>query len=148
MTGHQTPPRGGGLRVTGAALVLLASVRSPPAGAADVTAAATAVVVATVQVVSRCARWSVRHPYPAELRHGRDAPAPPVAMAGYAARLTAVTTLGALLLGTAAATGGAALVLAVGSVLVSPSLLRLRRAFREHADPAVRARVVAAVTGG
>ncbi|MGJ7441405.1 hypothetical protein [Aquipuribacter sp. MA13-6] len=129
-------------------LVLVAAVRAGPPDLAEGVAAATAVVVATAQVVSRCARWSVRHPYPAELRHGRDAPAPPVAMAGYAVRLTAATTLGALLLTTAAVTGGALLVLAVGSVLLSPSLLRLRRTFAEHADQGTRARMVSGVTGG
>ncbi len=131
-----------------AGLVLVASVRAGPPDLAEAVAAATAVVVATAQVVSRCARWSVRHPYPAELRHGRDAPAPPVAMAGYAVRLTAATTVGALLLTTAAATGGELLVLAVGSVLLSPSLLRLRRSFAEHADQGTRARMVSGVTGG
>ncbi|WP_380168601.1 hypothetical protein [Jannaschia sp. R86511] len=129
-------------------LVLLAAVRAGTPTPSEAVAAVAAVLVATTQVVSRCARWSVRHPYPAELRHGRDAPAPPVAMAGYAVRLTAATTLAALLLTAAASTGGVLLVLAVASALVSPGLLRLRRAFREHSDHRTRARVVAAVTGG
>ena len=50
--------------------------RRPAPG--ELTAAVVAVPVATLQVVSRCARWSVRHPYPADLRRGRDTPAPPV----------------------------------------------------------------------
>jgi len=131
-----------------AVLVVVASVRAGAPEPSEVVAAVTAVVVATAQVVSRCARWSVHHPYPAELRHGRDAPAPPVAMAGYAVRLTMATTVGALLLSTAAATGAVSLVLAVGLVLLSLSLLRLRRAFAEHSRQETRARVVAAVTGG
>lgn len=130
-----------------AALVLVAAVRAGPPTPSEAVAASAAVLVATAQVVSRCARWSVRHPYPAELRHGRDAPAPPVAMAGYAVRLTAATTVAALLLTGAAAAGGVPLVLAAASVLLSPSLLRLRSAFREHSDHLTRARVVAAVTG-
>ncbi len=62
-------------------LVLLAGLRATPPTPGELTAAAVAVPVATAQVVSRCARWSVRHPYPADLRRGRDTPAPPVAMA-------------------------------------------------------------------
>lgn len=137
--------------VCGTASVVLVVVASVRAGAPDLTeavTAVTAVLVATAQVVSRCARWSVDHPYPAELRHGRDAPAPPVAMAGYAVRLTVATTVAALLLTMASLSGGAGLVLAVGCVLLSPSLLRLRRAFADHARQETRARVVAAVTGG
>lgn len=130
-----------------ALLVVVAALSAVPPNAAEVTAVVVAVVVATAQVVSRCAVWSIRSPYPAELRRPRDTPAPPVAMAGYSVRLSVACTLAALGIATGAVLADGALSVAVGSALLVPSMLRLRRAFRRHQDLAVRAAVAATVGG-
>lgn len=128
-------------------LALLAGLRTGAPTPAELTATVVAVLVATLQVVSRCARWSLAHPYPADLRRGRDTPAPPVAMAAYSVRLSAATTVGALLVGTGVALQSASLSVAVGCALAIPSLLRLRTAFRHHTETSHRSRVAATVAG-
>ena len=49
-------------------------------------------VVVLLQVVGASMRWSLLHPYPADMRSARATPAPPATMVGYSARLAVSTT--------------------------------------------------------
>ena len=131
-----------------AMVVLLASLRAETPSSAEVVATLTAVVVATAQVVSRCAMWSVGRPYAADLRRGRDTPAPPASMAGYSVRLSAATTVGALLIGVGITVERPSLSVGIGAALLLVSALRLRRVFAKHRLLAVRSLVAATVSGG
>lgn len=130
-----------------AVVVTVAGSRTDPPDATEVFVVIGCVVVATAQVVSRCALWSVRHPYPADLRRGRDTPAPPGAMAGYSVRLSVATTGAAVLLGVGLAMDSPRLTAGVALALLLVSALRLRTAFQEHANVTVRSRVAAVVSG-
>jgi hypothetical protein len=100
--------------------------------------------VVTAQVVATCMRWSVRHPYASELRTARDAPAPPLAMVGYAARLAFGTTCVGLLFNASSRLPWAwSLLLLVP--LVMWSAVRLRRTATAWAVPEKRSAVIAAV---
>jgi|GEM_PF-618675 hypothetical protein len=130
------------------AVVVSAALRNGTAPTAtQATAVVAACVVSVVQVVGRCAAWSVRRPYAAPLRGSRDAPAPPVALAGYSVRLATATTLSGILF----ALAGSAPTPAVPAVLTLPFLLSaawsLRRAFEAFERPVVRSRVTAVVSG-
>jgi hypothetical protein len=130
------------------AVVLAAAVRSgTPPTATQATAVAAACLISVVQMIARCASWSVHRPYPASLRGSRDTPGPPVAMAGYSVRLGTATTLSGVLF----AVAGGAPTPAVPAVLTLPFLVSggwtLRRAFESFDRPEVRARVTAAVSG-
>ncbi|MGF1646004.1 MAG: hypothetical protein ACFCVF_03650 [Kineosporiaceae bacterium] len=131
-----------------AAVVVTAALRNgTPPTATQATAVAAACLVSVVQVVSRCAQWSVHRPYPAPLRGARDAPAPPVALAGYSMRLATATTLSGILF----AFASAAPTPAVPAILTLPFLIAggwtFRRAFEAFDRLEVRARVTAAVSG-
>ncbi|WP_336922670.1 hypothetical protein [Aquipuribacter sp. SD81] len=133
--------------VSSTAVVAVASVRAETPSAVGVLAVVCAIIVTTAQVVSRCARWSMRKPYPAELRRSRDTPAPPAAMAGYSVRLSVVTTVTCVALGIAVVLDSVIVAVGVSALLLSFSLLRLRRAALRHADTSERARAVATVVG-
>lgn len=129
-------------------VVMTAAVRGGELPTAtQATAVAGACLVGVVQVVSRCARWSVTRPYAAPLRGARDAPAPPVALASYSVRLATATTLSGILF----ALASSAPTPAVPAVLVLPFLISgawtLRRAADRFDRPAVRSRVTAVVSG-
>ena len=129
--------------VVGAAAVRSTSTPSRP----ETVAAVAAVVVATTQVVSHCALWTLQHPFASGLQHPRDTPAPPARMAAYSLRLSATTTLGALVLVAAALGGRTSAVLATALVMVLPGAFRLARAHRMYLRPDVRARVASTVSG-
>ena len=89
--------------------------------------------------------WSIRSPYSVDLSSPRATPAPHAAMAGYAGKLSLVTTLTGMLF-----TGVAAVPWAwAPPVLALPFLAwsgwRLVRARRRWLAPAERARVVLTV---
>lgn len=126
--------------------VLAATVRAPgPPAAAELVAVLGATVATSGYVVARCAGWSLRRPYAASLREARDQPAPPGAMAGYAARLAMGTTmLGVVFVWLAdIASVTATVLIALGALLVSAR--RLVAVAREWEDPAVRSRVLTIV---
>lgn len=130
------------------AVVLAAALRNGTAPTAtQATALAAACLVSVVQVVGRCALWSVRRPHAASLRGSRDAPGPPVALAEYSVRLGTATTLSGILF----ALAGEAPSPAVPAVLTLPFLVAaastFRRAFESFDRPDVRARVTATVSG-
>jgi hypothetical protein len=102
-------------------------------------------VVVLVQVLAIVMTWSMRSPYSVDLASPRATPAPHGAMAGYAGRLSLVTTLTAMFF-----TGMSALPLAWIPVVVAMPFLawsaaRLVRARRRWLVPAERARVVLTV---
>lgn len=127
------------------AVVALAALRAPTPTAAETAGVLCAVVLSTVQVVSRCARWSIGRPFPAELRTGRDTPAPPVAMAAYSIGLSVATTGATVLLAVGVLLDSVTLVVVLTAVLLLPGRRRLLSAFRSHRNTAVRSHVVSTV---
>ncbi|GLY18624.1 hypothetical protein Kisp01_56380 [Kineosporia sp. NBRC 101677] len=129
-------------------VAVLGAARAPgPPGVAAVVAVIGAVVATTAQVTGLCTLWSVRNPYPAGLRETRDQPAPPLAMARYAASLAVRTTVVAVFFSLCAEPGmapaGAALTVAVTAL----GLRRIYRALHEwDEDPALRARALSTVS--
>lgn len=123
--------------------VLAAGVRAPgPPTGGQVVCVVAATVATCATVVARCAMWSVRRPYAAGLREARDQPAPPGAMAGYAARLSLGTTwLGIVFVWLADIGSPVATVLICAGVLLG-ALRRLVAVTREWEDPGVRSRVL------
>jgi hypothetical protein len=102
-------------------------------------------LVVVVQVLAVVMTWSVRSPYSVDLSSPRATPAPHAAMAGYAGRLSLVTTLTAMLFTAFAALPWAWLPVVVAVPVLAWSSYRLRRARRRWLDPADRARVVLTV---
>jgi hypothetical protein len=111
----------------------------------EVAAVAMTSLAAIMQVVSRCATWSVHRPYAAALRTARDQPAPPAAMMSYSASLAWRTTLMALVMMAMARSGSVPAVMLVGGAICVWSLARLLAAARSWEDPSVRARALAIV---
>ncbi len=134
---------GGAIVVVGAAALRAGQAPS----AAELAAVVCAAITAVLQVISRCARWSIRRPFPAVLRSSRDAPAPPVSLAGYAVALSVATTLSATLFALAGSTGAVALPVAILLLFLISGTWSLRRAATAFESPAVRARVTATVAG-
>jgi hypothetical protein len=125
--------------------VVLALLRNglPPLVTGVAVAACWLVVL--VQVLAIVMTWSVRSPYSVDLSSPRATPAPHAAMAGYAGRLSLVTTLTALLF-----TGLTALPWAWAPAVVALPFLawstrRLLRARRRWSAGDERARVVLTV---
>jgi hypothetical protein len=114
--------------------------------AAEAAALAGALLASTAQVLGRCARWSLAHPYASQLRDARDHPAPPAAMAGYSARLALTTTFTGLAFSLCARWD-----LAVPAVLLAVAACCLgarsvAAAMRHWNNPVERSRVIAAVS--
>jgi hypothetical protein len=104
-----------------------------------------ATLATTMQVVARCATWSVHRPFAAALRTGRDQPAPPAAMMGYSVQLAWRTTVTSLVMMAAAQAQSLAVVVLVGGGIATWSLSRLMATARSWDDPVVRARALATV---
>ncbi len=135
--------------LAGAGLVaVIGALAAPdrPTGA-DLAALFGAVVATSAHVLARCAVWSVHRPYAAGLRESRDQPAPPAAMAGYAARLAVSTTLLGLVFSGLAAIGSvtAVLLVAVGTLLVA--VRSVLAVMRQWDDLTIRSAVLATVSG-
>jgi hypothetical protein len=133
----------------GAALcVLAAGARAPqPPSAAELATVLGATLATCGYAVGRCADWSVHRPYAAGLREARDQPAPPGAMAGYAARLAMGTTLLGIVFVWLAGIGSvqATLLITTGALLVVAR--RLIVVARQWQDPDVRSRVLCVIVG-
>lgn len=126
--------------------VLAATARAPgPPTAGQLVAVLGATVATSGYVLSRCATWSVRRPYAAVLREARDQPAPPAAMAGYAARLAAGTTMLGIVFVWLADIGSipSTVMIIIGALLVSAR--RLVAVARQWQDPSIRSRVLTTV---
>jgi Co/Zn/Cd efflux system component len=130
--------------------VLAAAVRAPEAPTLTQLMAVLASAVACItSVVATCMLLSVRRPHRADLRGARDIPAPPGSMAVYSVRLSAMTTLTAIMLSFVSyATPWPWLPLVVAVPLTVRALLALLRIAREWDDPGVRAQVVTSVASG
>ena len=125
--------------------VVLALLRNGLPPLVTGVAVASCWLVVLVQVLAIVMTWSVRSPYSVDLSSPRATPAPHAAMAGYAGRLSLVTTLTAMLF-----TGLAALPWAWAPAVVALPFLawstrRLLRARRRWLDGDERARVVLTV---
>jgi len=134
--------------LAGAVIALVAAgLRAPgrPTGQ-QLLAIGCALLVATVQVVARCAQWSIDRPYPAALRGPRDQPAPPAAMAGYSTRLALSTTLTGLLFAGLGDWGDPVSTLLIALGLLLLAVRRLVGVARRWRDPVTRGRVLAVVT--
>jgi len=127
--------------------VVLAALRAGVPTAAQLSSVLCAAVVVSLQVVAASLRWSVRRPFPVDMRSARATPAPPLVMVGYSSRLAFTTTLTGLVF-----TITARLPQWQGAVLLALpfalfSTYKLVRTANEWADPATRSAVVAAVAG-
>ncbi|MBS2940408.1 hypothetical protein KDN32_21940 [Nocardioides sp. J2M5] len=125
--------------------LLLALLRNgvPPLVTGLSVAACWAVVL--VQVLAISMSWSVRSPYAADLSSPRATPAPHAAMAGYAGRLSLVTTITAMLFTAAGTLPWAWLPPALALPFLAWSTHRLVRARRRWLADDVRAQVVLTV---
>jgi hypothetical protein len=133
------------MAVVSGVTVVLALLRNgvPPL----VTGLAVAVcwLVVLVQVLAIVMTWSIRSPYSVDLSSPRATPAPHGAMAGYAGRLSLVTTLTGMVFTGVAVTPWPWLPVAVGLPFLAWSTRRLLRARRRWVDPTERTRVVLTV---
>ncbi len=134
------------LLVASAVTILLASLRAGMPTAPELAALLCTWVVVSVQVVALSMRWSIRRPFPVDMRSARATPAPPVVMLGYSARLAAGTTLVGLVFSGLARLPVWQLSVLFAVPLLLFSFVRLVRAHRAWGDPVQRARVVTAVS--
>jgi hypothetical protein len=119
-----------------------------PPTVADIVAMAGCLLSCSAIVLATCLRLSIRRPKRADLRGHRDTPAPPAAMAVYSVRLATVTTLVGLLFSLAAHEQAWEPCVLLATGLISLSGLSVAHSVRRWDDPAVRSRVVAAVSNG
>jgi hypothetical protein len=133
------------MAVVSGVTVVLALLRNglPPLVVGVAVASCWLVVV--VQVLAIVMTWSIRSPYSADLSSPRATPAPHAAMAGYAGRLSLVTTLTAMLFTGLAALPWAWVPAAVAVPFLAWSTRRLLRARRRWSTGDERARVVLTV---
>jgi undecaprenyl pyrophosphate phosphatase UppP len=123
----------------------LASVRAGLPTLPQLVAVVCVSLVVILQVVSAALRWSVRRPYPVDMRSARATPAPPLVMVGYSARLALSTTLtGMIFIGTSRAADWQWSVLVAIPFLLF-SAYRLAGTARAWSTPETRARVVVTV---
>lgn len=131
-------------------LTVLAAMVSARGEATATVAIATvlAIPTMTVQVVSRCLRWSIEHPERAELRDSRDSPVSPGRMMLASLQLMGPTMGMGIVLGVAARIGLPWLPV----LLVLPTwflgVRSMRISARRWDDDVVRAAVVQAVSRG
>jgi hypothetical protein len=102
-------------------------------------------LVVLVQVLALVMTWSIRSPYSVDLSSPRATPAPHGAMAGYAGRLSLVTTLTGMLFSGVAVVPWAWAPLVVAAPFLAWSTRKLVRARRRWLTADVRARVVLTV---
>ena len=125
--------------------ILVGALRAGLPNAEELAALVATLVVVTLQVVGAALRWSLKHPYPVDLRSARATPAPPAAMVGYSARLATCTTFTGLVFSGCAHVPDWRLSLIVAIPCVLWSATRLIRTRRRWEDPLTRALVVSTV---
>jgi hypothetical protein len=133
------------LAVASLITVLVGALRAGLPNAEELAALVATLVVVTLQVVGGSLRWSLKNPYPVDLRSARATPAPPAAMVGYSARLATCTTFTGMIFMGCAKVPDWRLSLIVAMPCVLWSATRLARTRRRWEDPVTRARVVATV---
>lgn len=128
--------------------LLAVGVRAPqPPSAAELVTTLGATLATGGYVLGRCAAWSVQRPYAAGLREARDQPAPPGAMAGYAAQLATGTTLLGIVFVWLARIGSVRATLLITTGVLLMVLRRLIVVARQWREPDVRSRVLSVVSG-
>jgi hypothetical protein len=125
--------------------VLVGALRAGVPNPEELAALLATLIVVTLQVVGASLRWSLKHPYPVDLRSARATPAPPAAMVGYSARLATCTTFTGLVFSGCAHVPNWRLSLIVAMPCVLWSATRLARTRRRWEDPVTRAVVVSTV---
>jgi hypothetical protein len=122
--------------------VLVGALRAGLPSSYELAALLGTLLVVLVQVVGASLRWSIKHPYPVNLRSARATPAPPAAMVGYSARLATSTTFTGLVFSGCAHVPdwGLSVIVAIPCLLWSGA--RLARARIRWEDPVTRAIVV------
>jgi hypothetical protein len=137
--------------VAGPVLVTLAAamirVEGPPT-VSRLACVAGSAIACTALVVSRGLRWSVVHPYRADLRGPRDTPAPPGALALYSARLAILTSVTGTAYGVCLQAGSLVGALVVSLLVAAVVAWSLVGTTRRWSDPRVRAHVAAVVAAG
>jgi hypothetical protein len=134
---------------TAAVTVAAAALRAPSLPTTtELVATVTSLVACTAVVVALCLRSSLLRPHRAELRGVRDAVAPPGVMAVASLRLAFPTVLVALLIGGSIESRTWWLAPALSAPVVLLSLRSVWASARRYDRPAVRARVVLAVSSG
>lgn len=134
------------LAAVSAVTIALALLRNglPPFGTG--LAVATCWLVVVVQVLAISMSWSVRSPYGVDLSSPRATPAPHGAMAGYAGRLSLVTTMTGILFTALVELPWTWAPVAVGAVFLAWSTRRLVRTRRRWLMPVERARIALTVS--
>ena len=125
--------------------VLVGALRAGVPNPEELAALVATLIVVTLQVVGAALRWSLKNPYPVDLRSARATPAPPAAMVGYSARLALCTTVTGLIFSGCAHVPDWRLSLIIGMPCALWSATRLVRTRRRWEDPVTRARVVSIV---
>jgi hypothetical protein len=122
--------------------VLVGALRAGIPNSYELAALVGTLLVVLLQVVGASLRWSLAHPYPANLRSARATPAPPAAMVGYSARLATSTTFTSLFFSGCAHVPDWRLSVIVAMPCLLWSGARLARTRRRWQDPVARAVVV------
>jgi hypothetical protein len=122
--------------------VLVGALRAGVPTSYELAAIVCTLLVVLMQVVGASLRWSLAHPFPANLRSARATPAPPAAMVGYSARLATSTTFTSLLFSGSAHVPDWRLSVIVAIPCLLWSGTRLARTRRRWQDPVARAIVV------
>ncbi|WP_322920524.1 hypothetical protein [Nocardioides renjunii] len=130
--------------VSGVTIVLALLRNGLPPLVVGVSVAACWLVV-LLQVLAIVMTWSVRSPYSVDLASPRATPAPHAAMAGYAGKLSLVTTLTGIVFTTAAASPWVWLPVVLAVPFLAWSGVRLARARRRWLVGEERARIVLTV---
>jgi hypothetical protein len=133
------------LGVASVITVLIGALRAGIPNSQQLAALVCTLLVVTMQVVGASLRWSLKTPYPVDLRSARATPAPPVAMVGYSARLATSTTITGMIFMGCAQVPNWRLSLLVAMPCLLWSASRLVRTRSRWEDPVVRARVVSTV---
>jgi hypothetical protein len=125
--------------------IVVGALRAGLPNAHELAALVATLLVVTLQVVGAALRWSLKHPYPVDLRSARATPAPPAAMVGYSARLATSTTFTGLVFSGCAHVPDWRLSVIVAIPCLMWSGTRLLRTRRRWEDPVIRAQVVSTV---
>jgi hypothetical protein len=130
------------LAVASLITVALGALRAGIPNAEELSALVATLLVVLVQVVAAAMRWSIKSPFPVDLRSARATPAPPASMVGYSARLATSTTFTSLVFSGLAHVPEWRLSVIFALPCLMWSGVRLFRARERWRDPVVRARVV------
>jgi hypothetical protein len=130
------------LAVASLITVALGAMRAGLPNAEELSALVATLLVVLVQVVAAAMRWSIKSPFPVDLRSARATPAPPASMVGYSARLATSTTFTSLVFSGLAHVPEWRLSVIFAIPCQTWSGVRLVRARERWRDPVVRARVI------